>query len=175
MMSRQSKWISLELADLSEALCLTRGPLPPNIHLREADQALDLPQIAALYNRVYSHECGSDDTLSTEQLAQLVWHPGLSPKGAFLALDGNRVVGLGVASTESPRTGHAQGAIELLTVLPGYRQRGIGRALLHAALTWLAERKVMAIRAIVDQPGPLAILQHYGFVPVSSSESDQEE
>lgn len=174
-MSRQSEWISLQLADLPEALRLTRGPLPPNIHLREADRGSDLPQIAALYNQVYSQEGDDNDTVSTEQLAHLVWHPGLSPKRVFLALDGRRVVGLGVASTESPRSGNPEGAVELLTVLPGYQQRGIGRALLHAALGWLATSKVTIIRASVDQPEPLAILEHYGFVRVPPSESDQDE
>lgn len=167
-MNRPDPWIALRLASLPEALRRTQGPLPPGIHLREANQALDLLQVVALYNEAYSREAGGDETLSEEELARLVWHPGLSPKGAFLALDGNQVVGLGVASAQLPgtSTGSHRGAVELLAVRPDYQQRGIGRALLHAALSWLAVRQVTDIRASVDQPKPLSILQRYGFVPV---------
>ena len=124
--------------------------------------------------QAYSHEEDGDEALSQEELARLVWHPGLSPKGAFLAFSGERAVGLGVASAElpGPGPGPRRGAVELLAVRPGYQHRGIGRALLHAALSWLADRHVTDIRANVDRPKPLAILQRYGFVPVPADEQE---
>ena len=169
-MKAPDPWIPLELADLPEALRRTQGPLPPGIRLRAVDQALDLPQVAALYNEAFSHEEG--EALSPEQLARLVWHPGLSPKAAFLAFDGERVVGLGVASAETPGAGTRRGAVELLAVRPDYQQRGIGRALLHALLAWLAGEEIAVVRASVDDPKPLAILQHYGFVTVPADERE---
>ena len=169
-MNSPGPWISLRLASLAEALRRTQASLPPGLHLREANQALDLPQVTALYNEAYSRE----EALSQEELARLVWHPGLSPKGAFLAFSGERAVGLGVASAElpGPGPGPRRGAVELLAVRPGYQHRGIGRALLHAALSWLADRHVTDIRANVDRPKPLAILQRYGFVPVPADEQE---
>lgn len=169
-MATPDPWIPLQLADLAEALRRTGGPLPPGIHLRAADQALDLPQVAALYNEAFSHEEG--EALSPEQLAHLVWHPGLSPKAAFLAFAGERVVGLGVASAETPGAGTGRGAVEVLAVRPAYQGRGIGRALLHALLGWLAGRGAAVIRASVDQAKPLAILQRYGFVPIAAGERE---
>jgi GNAT superfamily N-acetyltransferase len=130
--------------------------------------------MTALYNEAYSHEEDGDEALSQEELARLVWHPGLSPKGAFLAFSGERVVGLGVASAElpGPGPGSHRGAVELLAVRPGYQHQGIGRALLHAALSWLADRHVTDIRASVDRPKPLAILRRYGFVPIPADEQE---
>jgi ribosomal protein S18 acetylase RimI-like enzyme len=162
----------LQLTNLPEALRRSQGPLPPHIHLRAVDKSTDLSQVTDLYNLAFSRK--EEDVLSPEELARLVWHPGLNPKIAFLAFDGEQTVGLGVASAEAPGPSIAsrQGAVELLAVRPEYQQQGIGRALLHALLTWLAEREVDLIGAIVDHPKPFIILRRYGFAPVTANGQD---
>jgi ribosomal protein S18 acetylase RimI-like enzyme len=168
----RDQWIYLQLTSIAKALRRTEGSLPDGIHLRAVDKATHLSQIAALYNSAFSH--AKDDILSPEELAHLVWHPGLSPKAVFLAFDGQQVVGLGVASADIPGqgTGNRRGAVELLAVRPDYQQQGIGRALLHALLSWLADREVQVIGASVDRPEPLVLLQRYGFVPAPSGERE---
>ncbi len=162
-MNRAGQWITLQHANLPEALRQTEGPLPSNIRLRAVDRARDLPQIAALYNLTLPHDEG--EFITPEQLADLVWHPGLSPKVVFLALDGDLLVGVGVGSVQVPGQGSSagQGAVELLAVRPAYQQQGIGRALLHAVLGWLADRSVTVVGACTEHRKAARILQHYGF------------
>jgi GNAT superfamily N-acetyltransferase len=165
-LSEPGPWISLQLADLQGALRQTQGSLPPHIRLRAVDLDGDVPRIADVYNAAFGLE--GRDALTAEQVLQLTWHPGLKPKGAFLAYDGERAVGLAVGSVDVPVPGGAahRGAVEVLAVQPDYQQRGIGRALLHAVLSWHVEQGVKVVVASVEAPRPLAILRHYGFTPL---------
>jgi GNAT superfamily N-acetyltransferase len=165
--SSPDRWIALRLADLPRALARTAGPLPPGLCLRTVALPADLPHIAALYNAAF----GLDDpeAVTPDQVAPFRRHPGLDPSGAFLALDGDLAVGVGVGSVEVPAAGDAtrRGAVELLAVQPAYQRRGIGRALLHAVLGWLAGRGVAVVEAVVQAPTPLAMLERYGFARVA--------
>jgi GNAT superfamily N-acetyltransferase len=159
--------IPLQLDDLPAAIRHTAGPLPPGMTLRTVEQPNDFPLIAELYNAAF----GLSDTraVTPEQVAGLAHHPGLSAREAFLVFAGEQAVGLGVGSVELPPPGGAsrRGAVELLAVRPGYRRRGIGRALLHAVLSRLHDLGVAQVAASVERAGPLTMLTRYGFRPVS--------
>lgn len=171
-MTEPDGWVALRLPDLPEALRRSGGPPPPGIHLRAVDLDTDLDAIAEVYNAAYGLE--GADAITPHKVARFTWHPGLSATGTFLALDGERAVGLGVGSVEVPAPGGRarrgarapQGAVELLAVRPEYRRRGIGRALLHAVLGWLAGQGVRVVRASTEDAPALLLLQRYGFVPV---------
>lgn len=166
-MGDSETWTALQLVDLPEAVKRTHGPLPEGIRLRTVDLATDLEHIADLYNTAFGLE--GADVITAELVAQFTWHPGLHPAGAFLALYGQRAVGLGVGSVEVPVAGGRvhRGAVELLAVHPGHQRQGIGRVLLHAVLSWLSGLGVSVVEASAQDPGPLAMLQRYGFAPVS--------
>ena len=165
------EWTSLQLIDLPEAVQRTTGPLPAGIRLRTVDLSADLERIADLYNTAFSLE--GADVITSALVAQFTWHPGLHLAGAFLALYGQRVVGLGVGSVEVPVAGGRvrRGAVELLAVHPGHQRQGIGRALLHAVLGWLSGLGVSVVEASAQDAGPLTMLQRYGFVPVSPEQN----
>lgn len=171
-MSRPDDWVALRLPDLPEALRRTGGPPPPGIHLRAVDLDTDLDAMAEVYNAAYGLE--GAEAITPHKVARFTWHPGLRASGAFLALDGERAVGLGVGSVEVPAPGARahqgarahEGAVELLAVRPEYRRQGIGRALLHAVLGWLAGEGVRAVRASAEDAPAVLLLQRYGFVAV---------
>jgi GNAT superfamily N-acetyltransferase len=165
-LNKPDAWVALQLSDLAEALRRTGDPPPPGIQLRAVDLEADLAAIAEVYNAAYGLE--GADAITPHKVARFTWHPGLSASGIFLALDGERAVGLGVGSVEVPAPGARarQGAVELLAVRPEYRRRGLGRALLHAVLGWLADQGVRVVRASAEDAPALLLLQRYGFVPV---------
>ncbi len=158
----------MQLTGLEKVISRYEGILPPGIRLRAVDLASDPPRIADLYNAVFEAE--DPGKVTPEEVTRLTQHPGLKPTGAFLAFDGDLAVGLGVGSVDMPTPGMAehQGAIELLIVRPGYRRQGIGRALVHAVLSWLAEQGVVTVGVSAEDPGVLGVLKKYGFQPVAS-------
>jgi GNAT superfamily N-acetyltransferase len=171
-LNKPDAWVALQLSDLAEALRRTGDPPPVGIHLRAVDLEADLAAIAEVYNAAYGLE--GAEAITPHKVARFTWHPGLRATGAFLALEGERAVGLGVGSVEvlAPGAGARrgarahQGAVELLAVRPEYRRRGLGRALLHAVLGWLAGQGVRVVRASAEDAPALLLLQRYGFVPV---------
>ncbi len=168
-MSDGSELVRLELNDLARALHQTDRPWPAGIGLRTAELPADLPLIAELYNAAFE-DTGSD-RVTPEQMACLAYHPSLSHRGILLACAGSTAVGLVVGSldlTSANRAGR-RGAIELLVVRPGYRRRGIGRALVHAILRWLADQGVSTVSASAEGSTVPALLARYGFEPVDSN------
>jgi len=164
-----SEPVRLELTDPGRALRQMEGPWPAGIGLRTAELPADLPLIAELYNAAF--EDTGTDQVTPEQMACLAYHPSLSHKGILLAFAGNTAVGLVVGSldlTSAERAGR-QGAIELLVVRPGYRRRGIGRALVHAILRWLADQGVSAVSVSAEGSTVPALLARYGFEPVDTN------
>jgi GNAT superfamily N-acetyltransferase len=155
--------IHLQLADPAAALGRLDGTLPAGIRLRAVELPADLPPIIELYNAVFAP--GDTARLTPEEFAHLDLHPGISPQGMFLAFAGDRAVGLGVGSVAVPAPGEGtrQGAVELLAVRPGYRGRGIGRALIHAVLAWLVGQGVCQVSASTDNAALPGMLARYGF------------
>ena len=100
-----------------------------------------------------------------DEIANYARHPGLEPAGVHLALDGDLVVGLGVGRMElaGPGSQSHQGVIELLAVRPGYRRRGIGRALVHNLLDWLVAQGAAMVGASAENAAVVDVLKKYGF------------
>lgn len=165
-MRSSSQLIPLQLADLRAGLRRTEGGLPAGIHIAAVDLPGDLVRISALHNAALGLE--GEDALTPKQLADFTRHPGLDLTGAFLAFEGDLAVGVGVGSVEVPAPGGSprRGVVELLAVLPEHRRQGIGRALLHTVLDWLAEQGVTTVLASVEDLVPLTMLQRYGFAQV---------
>lgn len=162
-MSSDEGLAHLQLTDLPGVLRRVETPLPPGIYLRTADPAADLPLIAEVYNAAF--EFSSPGKATPEEVARLARHPGFSPSGVFVAFDGDLAVGLGVGSVDVPAPGGAvhRGAIELLAIRPGYQRRGIGRALIHAVLAWLAGQHIVTVGVSIKDPTLLTVLEKYGF------------
>jgi GNAT superfamily N-acetyltransferase len=155
--------IHLQLADPVAALARLDGAPPPGIRLRTVELPADLPPIVELYNAVFAP--GDAAALTPAEFAHLDLHPGISPRGMFLAFAGEQAVGLVVGSVAvpAPGEGRRQGAVELLAVRPAYRGRGIGQALIHAVLAWLVGRGVSQVSASTDNAALPEILARYGF------------
>lgn len=162
-MSTDDDLVYLQLTDLAGALRRVDARLPPGIGLRTADPAADLGCIAELYGAAF--DMSSPGKVTSDEVARLAQHPGLRANGVFLAFDGDLAVGLGVGRVDVPAPGGTahQGAIELLAVRPGYRRRGIGRALIRAVLIWLASQHVATVGVSAEDPTLLAVLKQYGF------------
>jgi ribosomal protein S18 acetylase RimI-like enzyme len=164
-MSGLGSMIHMQLANLEEMVRRLAAPLPAGIRLRPADLATDLPRIAGLYNAIFARD--EDEALTVDEVAGYVRHPGLDALGVFLAFAGEAVVGLAVGKREVPAPGEpgGRGSVELVAVRADYQRRGIGRALVHRALTWLSEQGVERVVAAADHPIVLGLLQKYGFQP----------
>jgi ribosomal protein S18 acetylase RimI-like enzyme len=167
--SESASMIHLQLADPITALHRLNRTPPAGIYLRAANLPADLPLIAELYNAVFTpddpNRIADPARVTALEFAHLTQHPGISPTGMFLAFAGSQAVGLAVSKVDVPAPGGAdhQGAIELLAVRPGFRNRGIGRALIHAALAWLVERGVRQVSASTANPTVSDMLCKYGF------------
>ncbi len=172
-MSDSSNLVHLELTDLPGALRRIGSAWPAGISLRTADLPADLPLIADLYNAAFDR--AEPGKVTPEEIAHLTYHPGLSHKGILLALAGDTAVGLVVGSLDltAPEEASRRGAIELLAVRPGYRRRGVGRALVHAALRWLVSQGVSRVSASAEGPDVLTVLARYGFKPIAAGSPEQ--
>lgn len=164
-------FVRLELV-LPDARSGDGWPLPPGVSIRHAEAPRDLVPIAELYNAAFGRD--GDEAVTPQRVARFAYHPGVSPLGVFLAFSGDQAVGLGVARLGMAAAGETEhrGAVELLAVRPGYRQRGLARALLGAILDWLAEQGVTRVEASTDRPAVVCLLTQHGFVeqPASAAE-----
>jgi ribosomal protein S18 acetylase RimI-like enzyme len=160
----------LELTGPETVIAQGLAPLPAGHYVRPVELDADASLIAELYDAIFQPDDPSKVT--PQEVTRLDQHPGLSPTGVFLAFDRELAVGLAVGRVDVPKPDHAghRGAIELLAVRPGYRRRGIGRALIYAVLGWLADRDVVTVSAAVEDPEVQGVLKRYGFRPVAASE-----
>jgi len=97
-----------------------------------------------------------------EELTRSVTEPGRHVM--FLACDGEDIHGstYGLRDPEDHRSGRVGG----MWISPSHRQQGIGRALLHAVVSWAGEQGFGRLR--LWAPGAnvaaLAFYQHAGFI-----------
>jgi ribosomal protein S18 acetylase RimI-like enzyme len=167
-MSELGDMIQMQLANLEGLLRRLAAPLPSGIRLRSADLVADLPLIAGLYNAAFARD--ESETITPDEVARYVRHPGLEPLAVFLAFAGEVAVGLAIGKREVPAPGQParRGTLELLAVRSDYRGLGIGRALLHRSLAWLAEQGVDRVVAATDHPLVVGLLRRYGFRPAEA-------
>lgn len=158
-----------ELSGLEAGQAPLPNEPPAGIVLRPADLAVELPVMVELCRASFllSPGGGTDEegAGACAEVTGLLRHPGLAPPAALIALDGDLAVGLAVGRIEVPAAGEGarRAAVELLVVRPGYRRRGIGRALLGRLLAWLAARGVDAVVASTEDPIVAGILENHGF------------
>lgn len=93
----------------------------------------------------------------------------------FLAMTGQTPVGIGGALHEGDDGNPATGQITSLFVSPAYRQRGLGRRLMHAALADLARDPAIARVILHVRPSQLPAQRLYaslGFTPVGDADGE---
>lgn len=162
-MAETGELVTYEFSGLEAGQAPLPTEPPPGIVLRTADMVADLPAMIELCRA--SFVLAADKAVACGEVAGLVRHPGLAPPGVLLAFDGELAVGMVAGRIEVPAAGDGirQAAVELLAVRPGYRRRGIGRALLGRLLAGLAERGVDTVVASTDDPIVGAMLESHGF------------
>lgn len=139
------------------------------IQLRQLSELQHLPdweeRLLALYNAIQTFIPDFDEPspLTLEQFRnEYVNSPLFLPEGYFVALDGDRWIGL---SNLCP--GAEEGEIDtgVTGVLPGYRRRGIALALKLKALVWAKARGAARIRTVnaTTNQAMLAINERLGF------------
>ncbi len=97
-----------------------------------------LPGLVAFWNRALRHRRHFAPLTGELYRARVTSKPAFDPAGLFLAIDGERVVGMAHGLRPAPRVGNygvwpAQSGVALLVVLPAYRRRGLGGELLARA------------------------------------------
>lgn len=121
--------------------------------IAEMDEG-DLPAVAAL------HACCFDEPWQPAligRIAQapggfgLLWRSGEAPQGFVLG-----------------RTNHARAEVVSLGVAPSARQRGIARALMHAAIERVSRRglRELYLEVAEDNAAALCLYRALGFAPV---------
>jgi len=103
----------------------------------------------ALLDLWHHADASPSPTDSPEQIGQVVRDPAAS---VLVAVDDDLLVGSIIGGWDGWR-----GNIYRLAVLPSYRRRGIGRALVAAAERSLVERGARRISALVEHDHPWAV------------------
>lgn len=115
--------------------------------VRTADWKLDETAIAEVRRTVFIEEQGVPEALEWEaEDAQYRW---------FVAQASNRVIGI-VRLTDAGRIGR-------MAVMPEWRRRGVGKALLATALRAAAESGLMQVH-LSAQTHAMAFYARYGFI-----------
>ena len=103
----------------------------------------------ALLDLWHHADASPSPTDTPEQIGQVVRDPAAS---VLVAVDNDLLVGSIIGGWDGWR-----GNIYRLAVLPSYRRRGIGRALVAAAEQSLVERGARRISALVEHDHPWAV------------------
>jgi len=111
----------------------------------------DFPSVDPLLTAAYP--------LSTSILDELVRYHRLQPDGWILALRDERPVGMGGALLSGTRA-----RIGLMAVLPEMQHQGIGAAMMHHLLEWIAHRGATTV--LLDAtPAGVPLYAKLGFIP----------
>lgn len=96
--------------------------------------------------------------VATSRKSSLRLYMALQPDGAYVAKDGDTIVGFGAALNYGPFA-----YIGLMSVHPSMQKRGIGHAILERLLTWLEEQHCPT--ALLDAtPVGAPLYEQYGFI-----------
>ena len=135
------------------------------IHYREATTA-DVPAMEQC--RAADHEAGPADARMAAYLDGH-HHPqqALAPRTAFVALDGNSVVGY-VAGHATTRYGY-DGEVQYLYVAPVYRRKGVASTLLRLVAKWFVARQILrvCVNADIDSAGAVPFYVALGATPLN--------
>jgi predicted GNAT family N-acyltransferase len=124
-----------------------RTPLPSGVRIRPADWPADEPSIAVVRRKVFIEEQGVPEVMEWEDLdSGCDW---------FVAEAGGETVAI-VRLTPDGRVGR-------MAVLPEWRRKGIGAALLTAALDAARKRELAEVE-LHAQTHAVRFYQRFGFV-----------
>ena len=154
--------LRLDLADLHPAGSATSFPIR---HLRAGAE----DKLAEIQNRAFAGTWGySPNTI--EAIKYRCYMSNTSPEGILIAHEGDRAVGYCWTRIE-PAEKASRGEIFMLGVEPGYRNKGIGRALLLAGLAYLKSKGLRSAHLTVDSKNTtaLALYRSVGFEMRDSS------
>ncbi len=143
---------------------------PPGVHLRPFRSPKDMEAWIALDARAFAGHWGSG-SLTREDIVALLQRPDFDPEGLWFAEIDGKLVGQAIAryNTRGPKVrGIPLGRIDDVAVLPAYRGRGIGRALVLAAMGYLWRRGCRIIELTVDAENVHArrLYEALGFIEV---------
>jgi mycothiol synthase len=144
--------------------------LPAGIRLRTLDLERDVETIWRVENTAF-RDHWNHATSSREECLHWIDGPHLRPELWFLAEDeaSGDVVGLGLSEINPDcmaRTGRQEGYIDTVAVLPAYRRRGLGTALLAQSLHALQQAGMEAVGLDADAKnltGAMRIYKRMGF------------
>ncbi|NOZ28532.1 MAG: GNAT family N-acetyltransferase [Chloroflexi bacterium] len=125
---------------------------PPGVRLRTYHPGQDAQAWLALDAAAFSRHWGATP-LTPEDVAALADRPDFDPDGLWFAEVDGKLVGQALAryNKQGPTLlGMPVGRIDEVAVLPAYRGRGIGRALVLAAMNYLWSRGCRVIELTVD-------------------------
>ncbi len=116
------------------------------MELRRADDT-DAEAVALLINRFFAEDGFSTTAEEVEaRVPAFLTTPG---NAAFLAFDGDEVVGVSTVTSKFSLESGKLGEIEDLYVLPSYRGRGVATALLGQAMLWARQEGFEALEVVV--------------------------
>jgi ribosomal protein S18 acetylase RimI-like enzyme len=150
-------------AKLGPPTALAAAPLPAGVLLREATRA-DAPAIAAAYHASYDGEWTPAESLEDIERAFNGGHGALIPQASLVAVshDG-AIVGAVLTVLDAPWDHTPRGPFVIdVFVTPSARGRGIGRALMVAAMAG-SPGPTIALRVEDDNPAALALYESLGF------------
>lgn len=130
---------------------------PPGIELRKYDRRFS-EQVRRAHNTAFATRQGAHD-VAREDWEESLARPDSRPDWSWIALRTDDpaagVVGYALnCEIRDPQTGLTQGWTERFGVLPSYRKKGIGRALLAASMTSFADHGCALAGIGVDTDTP---------------------
>jgi ribosomal protein S18 acetylase RimI-like enzyme len=139
-------------------------PLPGGVLLRAATRA-DAPAIAAVYHASYDGEWTVAESLEDIERAFDGGHGALIPQATLVAEESDgSIVGAVLTVLDAPWDHTPRGPFVIdLFVAPGKRGRGLGRALMAAAMSGSPGISI-ALRVEGDNTAALALYESLGFV-----------
>jgi mycothiol synthase len=139
------------------------GTAPAGVTIRAFETGRDERSLHEVYEASFADHWGFRPipyaTFEVEMYGADDWDPSL----AYLAEVDGEVVGLVVALSFE-----GEGSVAILGVVPGWRGRGIAKALLRRAFAMLAERGHQEVRLGVDAQNPtgaIALYEGVGMTP----------
>lgn len=156
--------LKLKLADVP-------APKVPSSLLLRHLKAGEENKLAEIQNRSFAGSWGYNQN-TVEEIVYLSRMSNCSPRGIFLACQGDKLVGYCWTRIDCPEPGTdmSQGQIFMLGVDPSYRGRQIGKALLLTALNYLKSKGLNLAELTVDSKNKAAcsLYQSVGFKTLKS-------
>lgn len=139
------------------------APPPAGVLLREATRA-DARAIAAAYHASYEGEWTAAESLEDIERAFDGGHGALIPQASLVAVEPDgAIVGAVLTVLDAPWDHTPRGPFVIdVFVVPGERGRGLGRALMVAAMAG-SPGSTIALRVEDDNPAAIALYEGLGF------------